>query len=174
MALANFMALAFLATHIFSYFETGFLFTTNEPSDFSLLSTIVSSLGILLLWAVCNWITGTFLVGEGTFREIWIITCYSTVPYVLIQVPLVLISPVLTLSEARLFETGMLIAQGWMFILLFCGVMIMQQFNVSNTMLSVLLTASMMISVILLLVLFFSIFQQMVGFVSTVITELNR
>ena len=174
LVLANVLALLYFLTQIFTYFNTGYLFSNNEPSNFSLLSTLLSSIGILLLWTVCNWTTGTLLEGEGNFRELWIATCYSVVPYLLIQVPMVAISSVLVLSEATMLNTFLIISQGWMLILLFCGVMMMQQFTVSGTIVSSLLTILMMLAVIFLILLFFSIFQQMSGFVSTIITELGR
>ena len=84
------------------------------------------------------------------------------------------LSGVFTLSEAVFLNTGLAIAQGWMLVLLFCGTMITQQFTVSRTIVCVLLTILLMLGVVFLLLLFFTIFQQMAGFVSTVFAELTR
>ena len=171
---AGILLLLYFFTQVFVYFRTGYLFTNNEASDFSFIQTLVSSVGILFLWTVCNWITGTLLEGEGSFRELWISACYSVVPYVLIQLIAAAISPILILAEATMLKTLLAVSQFWMLMLLFLGMMIMQQFTVSKAIASVILTVLMMLSVVFLLLLFFSIFQQMAGFVSTVITELGR
>ena len=91
-----------------------------------------------------------------------------------IVLPLSGLSGVFTLSEAVFLNTGLAIAQGWMLVLLFCGTMITQQFTVSRTIVCVLLTILLMLGVVFLLLLFFTIFQQMAGFVSTVFAELTR
>ena len=114
------------------------------------------------------------LEGEGSIRELWIASCYATLPYLVIVLPLTGLSGVFTLSEAVFLNTGLAIAQGWMLVLLFCGTMITQQFTVSRTIVCVLLTILLMLGVVFLLLLFFTIFQQMAGFVSTVFAELTR
>ena len=172
--LADILLVLYFFTQVFTYFNTGYLFTNNEPSDFSFFRTLVSSAGILLLWTVCNWTTGTLLEGEASFRELWISTCYSVVPYIIIQVIMTAISPVLILAEASIFNTFLALSQLWMLLLLFFGMMMMQQFTVSKAIASAALTVLMMLAVVFLILLFFSIFQQMTGFLSTVITELGR
>ena len=172
--LANCLALLYLACQVARYFGTGYLFNGNEPENFNLLTTLASTVGLLVLWTVCNWTTSALLEGEGSIRELWIASCYATLPYLVIVLPLTGLSGVFTLSEAVFLNTGLAIAQGWMLVLLFCGTMITQQFTVSRTIVCVLLTILLMLGVVFLLLLFFTIFQQMAGFVSTVFAELTR
>lgn len=172
--IANALAFLYFATQVFIYFVTGYIFSNNEASDFSLATTIVSSLGILFLWAICNWVTGTLLEGESTFREIWIASCYATLPYIVIQGIATAVSPVLVLSEATMFSTFLAVGQIWMLALLFLGMMTMQQFTVLRAIVSTLITVFLMLAVVFLILLFFSIFQQMTSFVTTVISELRR
>lgn len=171
---ANILLVLYFFTQVFVYFRTGYLFTNNEPSDFSFFQTLVSSAGILFLWAVCNWTTGTLLEGEAAFRELWISSCYSVVPYVIIQFIVTSLSPMLVLAEATMLNTFSALSQIWMLALLFLGMMIMQQFSVSRALASAALTVLMMLAVVFLILLFFSIFQQMTGFVSTVVSELGH
>lgn len=172
--IANVLAILYFFTQVFVYFRTGYLFSDNEPSDFSLSSTLISSVGILILWTVCNWVTGTLVEGEGSFKELWIAACYSVLPYIIIQIIASAISPVLILSELTMLNTFKALSQIWMLLLIFCGMMIIQQFTVSKALVSSLITVLMMLAVTFLILLFFSIFQQMFGFATTFIRELGR
>ena len=110
--------------------------------------------------------------GGGTFRQIWIATCYSLMPMVLGQLPLLLASRILSLSESMFLTAATAVLQGWSLLLLFLGMMVMHQFTVARTVGSVLITLVLLAAVAFLALLSFSIFQQLVAFIGTVAAEL--
>jgi len=173
LALANLMAFLYFICACLQFNMTGYLFNYNIRSEFSLVSTFATSALILLLWATCNWSTCTLLDGEGAFKEIWMAICYAMLPVVLIQIPMVFLSNMFTLQESMILSAVMNISFLWSVLLIFLGMMTVHQFTVAKTVGSMLITLLIIASVAFLAVLFFSIFQQMIGFCNTVITELT-
>ena len=174
LGLANLLLLLYFLEGIVNYFLTGYLFSNNEAQSFSVWPILLRTVVLIVLWCVMNWAMCTLLEGEGTFREIWMAACYSLTPLVIFSVPLNLISNVMTLSESMFYTA---VSNGltlWSLLLLFLGMMVVHQFTVTKTVGSVVLTVAMMVIFVFLVLLGFSISQQIAAFVSTIATELFR
>lgn len=172
LTLANLMAFIFFLEQMVSFTMMGYLFNPNDVRQFNLLMILAQTVLLLLLWAVCNWSSCTLLEGEGTFRQIWIATCYSLMPMVLGQPVLLLLSHMLSLTEAMFLSAATIVLQGWTLLLLFLGMMVMHQFTVARTVGSVLITVVLLAAVVFLALLSFSIFQQLGAFIGTVTAEM--
>lgn len=153
------------------YFANGFVFNLNRPQDFSLLYQFFISAFLLLLWCIANWALCTLFDGEGRFGEIWIMSCYAFFPQVLFGFPLILLSRCLCLEEQAFLTLFQVLVNGWCIVLVFIGVMIIHQFSFKKALFSCLLTLFGMVAIFYLGMLFFSMFQQMVSFVQTVLRE---
>jgi len=173
LALANAMAIAFFLCNAVKLGVYGYLFNPRYGRPFSLTEAFASSVLLLILWAVCNWSTCTLLDGEGTFKQIWIVTCYAMLPVVLIQIPAIFLSNIFVLSESMILSAIMNVAWLWSLALLFLGMMTVHQFTAAKTVGSAVITLVIIAFVGFLAILFFSIFQQMIGFGGTILTELT-
>lgn len=174
LALANLMLLIFFLEGIADYFLVGYLFSNNEPQFFNIGLVLVKTVVIVAVWCVTNWAMCTLLEGEGTFKDIWIATCYSLLPVILFLIPVDVISNVMTLSQGMFYSTFKTVIYGWTILLIFLGMMVVHQFSVSRTVGSTVLSIGMIVIMAFLLLLSFSIFQQMSAFVNTIITEIFR
>ena len=174
LALANIILLIYFLEGIIKYFSVGYLFSNNEAQSFSVWPILLKSVVIVVLWCVINWAMCTLLDGEGKFKEIWIATCYSLTPLVLFEVPLNIYSNVMTLSESMFYTAISNALVVWSLLLVFLGMMVVHQFTVTKTFGSVILTLVMMVIFAFLVLLAFSIGQQMFTFVNTIATELLR
>ncbi len=174
LGLANIIVLLYFLEGIINYFSVSYLFSNNEAQSFSIWPILLKSIVLVMLWCVINWSMCTLLDGKGKFKEIWIATCYSLTPMVILGVPLNLFSNVMTLSESMFYSSISNALMIWSLILLFLGMMVIHQFTVSKTVGSVILTLVMMVIFAFLVLLGFSIGQQMVTFVNTIVTELLR
>ena len=152
---------------------TGYLFTNNSSEDLSIIAVFAKTVLLVLLWTVCNWATCTLLEGEGTFKQIWIATCYSLIPLVIMSLPISLVSNFFSVSEASFYNTFTLIMQGWFIILLFLGMMVTHQFTAAKTFGSAVLTLAMIAIAAFFVLLFVSIAQQLMAFINTIFTELS-
>lgn len=174
LAVANLLLFLYFVEEIINYFTVAYLYSNNEAQSFSVWPILLRTVVLVLVWCVTNWATSTLQEGKGSFKEIYLATCYSLTPMVLFSVPLNLITNIMTLSESMFYTAISSALQLWSLILLFLGTMVVHQFTVRKTIGSVILSVFMIVIIAFLALLGFSISQQMVTFVNTVITELLR
>ena len=172
--IANLMLALFFFESVFDYFTVGYLFTNNEPQYFSVFPILMKTVGIVVVWCVVNWAMCALLDGDGTFKDIYMATCYSLLPIVLFLIPLDLLSNVITNTEGMFYSTFTTIIYAWAILFVFLGMMMVHQFTVAKTIGSVVLSLAIMVILVFLVLLSFSIFQQMSAFVKTVMTEILR
>ncbi|WP_028559608.1 Yip1 family protein [Paenibacillus pinihumi] len=150
----------------------GFHVNFNRPSELNSLDELKFVVLPFLLWCVANWSLTTLMDGEGKFRDIVIATGYSLVPLVLIYIPITIISNFITLKEAPFYYLFESIALLWFIYLLFVGTMNAHQYTAGKTVITMLLTLIVMGIIVFLGLLFFSLVQQIVNFVSTIYYEI--
>lgn len=152
---------------------TGFIFNTNNIKEFNILKEISGVLIPVLLWCVANWSITVLMDGEGRFRDIFMATCYATVPYTLTVILSVIGSRFLSMEEQTFL--GILTGIGLVFtaLLLFSGIMTVHQFTVSKTILSLILTLLGMAFIVFLALLFAGVFDQLLVYISGIITEIQ-
>jgi len=152
---------------------TGFIFNPDAGStDVSLFAEMLYIALPFFLWCVANWSLTTLMDGEGKFKEIVVATAYALVPLVLVQIPLILLSNVITVQEAEFYNLLESIAYIWVAFLLFVGMLTVHQYSVSKTIATMLLTLVVIAIILFLALLFFSLAQQMLNFGTTIYNEL--
>lgn len=174
LGVANLLLALYFLEEIIDYFAVAYLFSNNEAQSFSVWPILLRTVVLVLLWCITNWAMSTLQDGKGTFKEIYLATCYALTPLVLFSVPLNLITNMMTLSESMFYSAISSALTLWSLILVFLGTMVVHQFTVRKTIGSVLLSLGMIVIIAFLVLLGFSISQQMTTFVETIITELLR
>ncbi|MFD0714248.1 YIP1 family protein [Paenibacillus sp. GCM10027626] len=151
---------------------SGFIFNMRITDEVNSLDEIKFILLPFLLWCIANWSLTTLMDGEGKFKEIVISTGYALLPLMLAQVPLITLSNVLTANEASFYYLVESIAYCWVAWLLFAAMQTVHQYQVSKTILTMLLTLVVIGIFIFLALLFFALLQQMLVFGTTVYREI--
>lgn len=168
---ANLLLLAILAVDSLRFAATGFLFNYNRLRDFDFWLQFVRSNAILILWCIGNWATCTLLDGEARFREIWITSIYSMIPRILAVPLLILFSWLFSIEEGVFLQLVESVALIWSGLLLLAGMKTIHQFEVGKTVASSILTVLAVSAMILVGILLFSIFQQLISFIEIVVRE---
>ena len=170
--LANCILFLYFIIRLVEATSTGYLFT-DSSEKVNIFMILAQTIGVVLLWSVCNWASCTLFDGEGSMKDIWVMTAYSFMPIVLIEPVAIIISHIASLDEMIILGTIQTIALGWTVLLVFLGMMTAQQFTVTKTILLAVVTILAIIALCFLFLLFFSIAQQMFGFISNIIMELS-
>lgn len=174
LALANGIFALLILSDILDYTATGFLFNVNRIEDFSLVRQLLQSALLPVLWCVANWAASTLFEGEGTFQEIWIVTFYAFTPYLLIRLPLLVLSNLLTIEEyvfvGILEGIALLISVAGLLI----GLMKVQGFTLMRTVLQSLVSLFLIACILFIAMLFLSMFQQFYAFVVNIVRELSN
>ena len=152
---------------------SGFLVNFNKPEELNSFMEIVYVVVPVLFFSIANWSLTTLMDGEGKFVEIFISTCFALLPLILINLPWIWLSNYLTFEETAFYYFSNSVAALWTLYLLFVGNMTVHQFTPSKTVLTLLLTVVAMGFMAFLCLLFFSLVQQIAGFVITIYRELT-
>ena len=172
LALANIMVALFLFERLIGEACTAYLFGAPEAERMGFWMILATTVGLVLIWSICNWAVSTLFDGEGAFKEIWIMTAYSLLPYLFLYPISVALSYVASSDEAVMLSVLSVIAVGWTLILAFLGMIVCQQFTVSKTVILAVVTALAIFALLFLGLLFFSISQQIVSFIRNLSMEI--
>lgn len=153
--------------------NTGFLFNQNRLSELNVIVDIITVLLLYVLWCVANWCTTSLMDGKGRMIDILIAVGYSTFPIILIRLPLVLFSHMITSNEGSFYYVFGTISYLWFIFLLFIGTMITHQYSVSKTIVTCIITVVGMGIIMFIGLLFFNVIQEMITFVTTIYKELR-
>ena len=171
LGLANLIALLYLICGVLRGIAYGFVFNSGQAENFNLWPIFVQTLGILFLWLVSSWAISSLMDGEGKLSEIWITVCYSMMPTILLTVPAVILSNVAVQEEAALIGLLESVMTLWSVVLLAMSTLVIQQYTLRKTIGTIFLTLLGMASIVFLLIMFFSLFQQLYIFLDTVFRE---
>jgi len=121
---------------------------------------------------VSNWCFCTLLDGKGKLKEIFMVTAYALVPYIIVRFVTVLLSMVMLNDEQILLNYCVLLAQLWGFVMAFTGLSEIHEYGFKKTLLSLVLTAIGVIIMLFISLMLIMLFQQVYKFVTTVAIEL--
>ncbi len=159
---------------VFAYQAVGqaYLFSPNSGMA-SIFMQLAGLLVPLLLYCAGNWCLTTLFEGEGSFKDIFIASCYSLTPIILLLPLSTLLTHVLTNNEAGFITLIVGICYVWLFLLLFFGTMTTHDFTLGKNLLMTILTIICMMVIMFVAILFSSLLVKMFSFVSNIVTELE-
>ena len=163
----------FLASQVFSRLFTSFSFQMTRTEKLNVPMILLQTLVPFLLFVVANWCLCTLIDGEGKFREIWIGVSYSLMPMILFTILTTILSNLFSLQEGFFITFLSAVGMLWFAFILFIGVMTVQQFTFKKTVISIGLTVVGMGVIIFLIILMYSLFQQLYIFLATIWRELS-
>ena len=111
--------------------------------------------------------------GKGNLKDIIIATCYALKPYVIISIPMLIISHFLTADELVFYHFAEGVAIIWIFALFFFGLMMTHDYSLSKALLSVVLIIVGICLIIFILLLVFNVIQEVYLFAYNMYTELD-
>ena len=151
----------------------GFQYYTSYDKIFNFVPYIFQSFGLFLLYVVCNWAMCTLFDGEGSMKNIFIVTAYSLIPYIAGKLIGTVLSHFLIRDEYIFIQCFEVIGKAWTVVLFISAMKAVHQFSFGKTLALILLTVVTMVLVVFLLVLLLTLFQQVIIFVFTIYTELS-
>ena len=98
--------------------------------------------------------------------------CYALVPYILIQLPLILISHMISFDEASYYTVLMSISIVWCVFLAFVGLMQVHDFGPGKTILFLFFTIFGALVIIFLILVFFSLLSDAAGYFISLYREI--
>lgn len=151
--------------------ESGFLFKSPSNTSFNSLLVLLQSLGLVVLWTICNWAICTLQDGKGKLREIFIVASYSIVPLIISNIVYIIASNAILESEAaflEIFVTVMTLLTAFMLIM---GTMIIHDYTFGKFVGTTIMSVLGILIVIFLAIVIVILVQQLFLFLGTVYRE---
>ena len=95
-AAANTFLILFLIIRVLKLIATNFQFISAPVQHINVFEEMGSLLLPFIVLCVANWAMTTLFDGKGRFKDIYMGMCYALVPYIIIQLPMILVSNRLT------------------------------------------------------------------------------
>ena len=171
-AAANTILVLTLIVRIMKLRFTSFIFITVYWEELNIFLYIASIIFPLALWVIGNWALTTLFDGKGRLGQVYMATCYGLLPYPVIQLPLMLISNVVTVDESEFYSVISAIS------LVFCGVLIItamgqiHEFSGAKNILFTIASLFAMLVMVFILLLFFSMITQGVAYIVSLVREM--
>lgn len=173
MAAANTIVVALLLTRLLSLQFTSFLFNRVYWPEVNILQQCLSLLIPLALFVIGNWGLTTLFEGKGTLRDVYLGTCYALFPYVLLQLPLIVLSNWITIDEAAFYNVINMLSLVWAGGLIICAMMMIHDYALLKTLIFIIMTVLAMLIIIFLMLLLFTLVGDGVGFFTTLYREIT-
>lgn len=158
----------------FYYQAIGEGYLLNPQGQYSSLFTVVLSvLAPFALWIIANWCLTTLFDGEGSFKDIFIATCYALAPMVLILIPTTILSNFLVSTELDILSVVNAFAFIWTGLLIFFGMMVTHDYSMGKNVLTTLGTILGMVIIMFIAILFSTLLGKLVSFVTNIVTEIQ-
>lgn len=128
---------------------------------------------VWIAWVISNYLVSSIMRGEGRFTDVFVGSAYALVPFIVIGLPLTLISNGMTLTENSIYQflhQGMYV---WVFLLLIWKVMTVQNYSVGETVVNLLYTAGTMIIIGVLCFIVFGLSTELRSFIYSIVQEVS-
>lgn len=125
-----------------------------------------------------TWIPASFMVtsisdGESKIKEIFFTTALGYVPYIVINLPLMFLSNVMSKTQASWYGVFSAACFIWMFIILFLSLWVLNGYSFGKTIKSVLIIAFVIIMIWIVLLLCYVLVARLIQFISSIYDELK-
>lgn len=149
-----------------------FVVNASDTQEVNSVLYIGAMFLLFFLFCVGNWAVTCLTDGEGRMKDIVTATGYALLPLPLFYIPATLVSQVLAGDEAVFYSLLIGIAVVWTAILVVMGNMTIHNYTLVRELKTLVLTIVAMVIILFILLLFYSIFRQIVEFVNSIYTEL--
>ena len=151
----------------------GYLF--NPEDKYSNIFVSIISVAIpVILWSVSNWCLTTLFDGEGSFKDIYIATCYALSPLPIFLILSTVLTNVLTADQSSIVNLLITFGLIWTIMLLFFGTLVTHDYSLGKNVITMLGTILAMVVIMFVIILFSSLVMKMVTFVIAIFKEVGN
>ncbi len=170
-ATATFVYLLFFLIFVVNKYASGFLFKTVPDGQYDIGGDLVRTLGVMLLFVVCNHMICSIRDGEATLKQNYCAFIYCFMPYLFLKPVAFLLSHVLTYNESFLISMLNFIMVAGTGILIYFCIKEIQCYTYRETFVSIFLTLFTMLIVAAAGFILFALMKQVGDFLVGIYKE---
>ena len=152
--------------------SSGFLYKGTLLRNYNSLFTLGSTIGLILLWSVANWLTCSLFSGKGNFKEVFTSTTYALFPWLIFKGIKIILSLFLPYSGAVVLngiETVLLI---YTIFLISIAVMKIHEYDFFKFITTTLATVFFMLLIVFIILMCAILIKQLGAFFVSVYDEI--
>lgn len=154
----------FAALQILNVLVTGYLYNSSTVYNSNGWQIVLTTIGCFMLLIVCNYFVSTVTDGEGKFKQCIITFIYALSPYLVMALPVFVISNWLTYNENIVYTVCCIVMYGWSAISLFRSIMELHDYTFWQTIKNIFLTVFAFAMVILFFIVMRMLLAQFFGY----------
>ncbi len=163
-----------VAAITFVYQSVGLSYLKNpQGGGMSYFMAIISIVSPVMLWVGPNWCITTLFEGEGSFKDVYIATCYSLVPLPMLIIPGVMLTNVMTASELAIYDMMVSFAFIWFAMLVFFGMMVTHDYTLGKNFITAIVSIIGVAFIIFIAGLFSTLVAKVFTFFYNIYIELS-
>ena len=151
--------------------STGFIYNKSDINDVNAWYSLVQTFGLVILFSVANWAVSVLFEGKGKLKDVYAITCYSTIPLVIQSALYDILSNVLTAGESSYISIITYVCYILTAVILIMGIITIQDFSFGKFLFTTIVTVLAMLLIVFIIFLLAILLQQAGDFVKTVFME---
>lgn len=152
----------------------GYIFADVQAQlNLNIVIEIISALLPYMLWVVANWCFTSLMDGGGKLSDIFCATAVAVIPIIVCNIILIPISHFISYESESMYNFIASVGQVFTYLLMFVGMMITHQYTVRKAIATTILTIVGMAIIGFVIVLIMYLIQQLVGFISSLSTEIS-
>lgn len=171
-AAANTILILTIISRIMKLHYTSFVIDPVYYPDINIFTYIATIIFPLFLWVVGNWALTTLFDGKGRLGQVYMASCYCMLPYPLVQIPLIILSNVVTKDERQFYDVMSWISLLWVLLWIVLAMGQIHEYSVGKNFLFTIGSLFAMLVIIFILLLFFSMISQGIAYFISVGKEL--
>lgn len=159
------------AVRMLYLFEVHFPLASIEILDINPGFELIKLLAVPIVWIPASFAATSISGGECKMPEIMFTSAMSLVPYILVTLPLTLLSHIMSKSQSSWYGVFQVIAYIGMFLILFQAMQIMNNYRFGETIKMMIVSAFMLAVIIFVVILVYALTSRVIQFFIAVFTE---
>jgi len=170
---ATILLFVLAVVRLYEVYQTSFIFNGVDPLRVNITSELLTLFVPLFAWIVCNYMVSIINDGEGKFTDVYKGAIYALSPYIVLGVPIALMSKGLTMMEAVVYDYSRMFMIAWCIVLFIIKVKEIHGYEFKETFKNVAITLSGMVIMALIAFIFFGLSSQVWDFVRSIAEEVK-
>jgi hypothetical protein len=165
------LTILFYVASVLNVTSTGFLYSDVLLRNYNSFYTLFATIGLIILWSICNFLVCSMFEGKGTLKEVYVSTTYCLMPWIIFLFLKVILTNFLPLATSGLvvgIETVILI---YTFFMLSIAMVKIHDFDFFRFLGTSLVVVLFMILVVFVILMCGILAEQFISFIAEIYDE---
>lgn len=171
---AGILFIWFVILQILAVVTKGYLFNSATVYNTNGWNMMLVTVAVFVALVFCNYFVSTVTDGDGKLKYCFICFMYALTPYLIMALPIYILSNFLTFNESIIYTFLELVMYGWSGVCIFRAIMELHDYSFWKTVKNLLLTVFAFAMALLFLIVLRMLFAQLFGYFGSILGEVFK